>query len=64
MGRTLSPKQTSALLDQKISTVKDEIGPNSYGSPNGKSNNNNSGNTGYMDKFAKTDSVAMANLVK
>lgn len=55
MGRTLSPKQTALLLDPKpIEPAKQE--DISYGSPRSKSS--------FMDKFAKTDSQAMAQLVK
>ena len=61
MGRTLSPKQTSLLLEPKpvgiLST--EDINPASYGSPRTK---NSSGS--YMDKFSKTDTEAMAKLVK
>ncbi len=60
MGRTLSPKQTALLLEPKpvaiIGNGSDEINPSSYGSPKSKGS--------YMDKFSKTDSEAMAKLVK
>jgi len=56
MGRTLSPKQTALLLDPKpveqISGRADQIDPASYGSPRSKN--------AFVDKFAKTDSQAMA----
>ena len=60
MGRTLSPKQTALLLDPKpveqISGRADQIDPASYGSPRSKN--------AFIDKFAKTDSQAMAQVVK
>lgn len=60
MGRTLSPKQTALLLEPKPMVISptDEINPQSYGSPKSKSGGS------YMDKFAKTDTEAMAKLVK
>lgn len=61
MGRTLSPKQTALLLEPKqveiIGKGTDNINPDSYGSPKSKGSS-------YMDKFSKTDSDAMAKLVK
>lgn len=60
MGRTLSPKQTALLLDPKpveqVSGRADQIDPSSYGSPRSKN--------AFIDKFAKTDSQAMSQLVK
>ena len=60
MGRTLSPKQTALLLDPKpveqITGKNDQIDPASYGSPRSKN--------AFIDKFAKTDSQAMAQVVK
>jgi hypothetical protein len=46
------------LLDPKPILTTDEINPSSYGSPRSKSNNP------YIDKFSKTDSDAMAKIVK
>ena len=51
----MSPKQT-ALLETRPQTLHvDDLLPDSYGSPNGKNN---------FDKYSKTDSEAMANIVK
>ncbi len=54
MGRTLSPKQSALLLDPKPTEKlqADQIDPSSYGSPRSKNS--------FVDKFAKTDTQAMA----
>lgn len=61
MGRTLSPKQTALLLEPPKSSngplSQEDVNPTSYGSPRSK-------NLSYMDKFSKTDTDAMAKLVK
>ncbi len=59
MGRTLSPKQTALLLEPKpmeIAKGSEQIDPSSYGSPRSKN--------AFVDKFAKTDTQAMAQMVK
>lgn len=60
MGRTLSPKQTSMLLEQKPAGLlsTEDIPAQSFGSPKSKTG------LGYMEKFSKTDTEAMAKLVK
>lgn len=66
MGRTLSPKQTvSLLLDPKpLLKTNDELNPSSFGSPKSKGSQQQSTASGFIDKFSKTDSEAMAKLVK
>lgn len=58
MGRTMSPKQTANLLDPKITQPlsADEIHPSSYGSPKSKNP--------FNEKFSKTETEAMAHIVK
>jgi hypothetical protein len=51
----MSPKSTANFLETKPSTLlTEDINPVSYGSPNGKS----------YDRFSRTDTDAMNNIVK
>ncbi len=54
----MSPKQTAQLLDPKpqATIATDDINPSSYGSPKSKNP--------FNEKFSKTDTEAMAQIVK
>ena len=57
MGRTLSPKQVSSLIETKPQTLHvEDIPSSSYLSPGSKK--------GIEGKFSRTDTEAVSNLVK
>lgn len=61
LGKTMSPQQTALLETRPSATLHgggddNHLHPESYGSPNGHLNN--------FDRFSRTDTDAMANIVK
>lgn len=61
----MSPMHTQALLEHNQQLfLGDELNNGQYGSPNGKKGGSSGGNSLMLERFAKTDSEAINNMVK